>query len=175
MFVYLTIISRIETIVLILQVLVPGSYYSTLGKVFFSPGYETNSKSERKNSLLILAEGHFGGTRTENLWGLDPGHQQVFPSHRFPAPLSPPDHGIWNPKIQSANTEVPHGSLQAPLEGSSTHVYSFDPLWGRAVLTGTVPRILLLTSLTTRLFALILTPKIDQAYFVFIIIFLMPQ
>lgn len=69
MFVYLTIISRIETIVLILQMFVLGSYYSTLGKplIFFSSGYETNSKSERKNSLLILAEGHFGGTRTENL------------------------------------------------------------------------------------------------------------
>lgn len=69
MFVYLTIISRIETIVLILQVLVPGAYYSTLGKppVFSSSGYKSNSKLERKNSLFILAEGHFGGARTENL------------------------------------------------------------------------------------------------------------
>lgn len=55
MFVYLTIISRIEIIVLILQVLVPGSYYSTLGKppAFSSSGYETHSKSERKNCLFL--------------------------------------------------------------------------------------------------------------------------
>lgn len=118
MFVYLTIISRIETIVLILQVLVPGSYYSTLGKppAFSSSGYETNSKSERKNCLFlqkgILEE---SGQKICRAWIQVTSRSFLLTVSLL---LSPLDHRIWNPRIQFCKYQSPAWFIASPVGGS---------------------------------------------------------
>lgn len=118
MFVYLTIISRIEIIVLILQVLVPGSYYSTLGKppAFSSSGYETHSKSERKNCLFlqkgILEE---PGQKICRAWIQVTSRSFLLTVSLL---LSPLDHRIWNPRIQFCKYRSPAWFIASPIGGS---------------------------------------------------------